>query len=73
MCDELGLWTPCTVLHGRRRLKGKARAGDLQRWTSTSIVLGLERLDEGWGQDRAAAQHVSEVRGLPLLWCRAVL
>lgn len=44
--------------------------GSLQSWTSTSIVLGQESLDGWWSQDRAVAQHVLEVRGLPLLHCR---
>jgi len=45
----------------------------IQRCASTSVVLGPESSDEGWGQDRAVVQHLSEVRGLPLLQCRAAL
>lgn len=52
-CNGLEVWTPRTVLHGRRKFRRKLGSGGLQRWTSTSIVLGPKSLDEVWGQDRA--------------------
>lgn len=49
------------MLHG-----GTAGSGQwgLQNWTSASPVLSPGSQDEGWSQDRAATQHVPEMRGL---------
>lgn len=70
-CNGLGFWIPCTVLHGRRRFRGKARArewGPLEMDLYQHCTQPRElRWGMGSGQGYSSACVGGEVTLSPLL------